>query len=251
MSTPTPTQPGSASTPKAKPGYNERLFESRGPRSWVHNARFHWVAEKLRVHAPDNLKIIELGCFDGRLLRYVPWQPSRYQGFDAGWDGGLQSAQERYRDHPTCRFIEARTPEALAELENDSFNIGVALETLEHVPPDIVDDYLAELARVIDGWFLVSVPNEKGLVFLSKWTWKRVFYGKHEKHYTTAELANATLGRMEKVSRRGHKGFDHAALARQIERHFDIVKIEGIPFRRSPTWLTYTVGIVARSRRVA
>lgn len=251
MSTPTQTPADAVSTPQTRPGYNERLFESGGLRGWVHNARFHWAAEKLRAHAPDDLKIVELGCFDGRLLKHVPWPPSRYQGFDAGWDGGLQSAQERYQNHPTYCFFETRTPDALAELEDNSFNVGVALETLEHIPPDTVDAYLAELARVIDGWFFVSVPNEKGPVFLSKWTWKRLAYGDHEPRYTAAELVNATLGRMGRVHRHQHKGFDYDALAYQIGQHFDIVKIEGIPIRRMPIWLTYTVGIVAQTKCVA
>ncbi|HEY7986877.1 MAG TPA: hypothetical protein VIE17_08145 [Methylophilaceae bacterium] len=91
---------------------------------------------------------------------------------------------------------------------NDVFNIAVTMETLEHVPPQMVDAYLRKIAEHLEGYFFVTVPNEKGIVFLAKWLAKKIL-SKDAESYSISELANATLGRMDLVARREHKGFDH------------------------------------------
>ena len=118
-------------------------------------------------------------------------------------------------------------------------------------PPELLDDYLAEMARVLDGWLFVTVPNEKGILFLSKYLIQK-FVLRSAEPYKFSEIVNATLGRMEKITRREHKGFDYMALIDQIGQHFDVQSIESIPFRILPKWAAFTIGIVAKSRpRVA
>lgn len=76
-------------------GYNERLF-SRGLRRKLHLARFHWVnAEITRWHGSSR-SVLELGCFDGKLIDFLSDKPSRYVGFDANWEGGLDAAKVKW-----------------------------------------------------------------------------------------------------------------------------------------------------------
>lgn len=192
--------------------------------------------------------MLEIGCFDGKILDYTPVPPQSYQGFDAGWEGGLASAQARFKQHPNWRFSFAKDHTPLQALPTDAFNLAALMETIEHMPPAAVEPYLIEIERVTRGFIMITVPNEKGLVFLGKWLIKKFVLRSAEK-YTASELLFATLGIMDKVERNEHKGFDYVRLKEQLSQHFDIVSVESIPFGVLPTWLSFTVGIVARSRR--
>ncbi len=218
-------------------------------RSWLHNSRFNWFYKLVNnLNFKDGVKAIELGCFDGRLLDYFPEPPVRYEGFDANWEGGLTNAQEKYAGSLTLFFHESQDPSDLSVFEKDVFNIGVALETIEHIPPYLVDNYLSQMARVIDGYLVVSVPNEKGIICLGKWLIKKAFLSGTMEKYKFSELIAATLGRMDKVERNEHKGFDYDVLIRQIARYFDIVQLEGIPVSWLPVSTDFTVCILAKSK---
>lgn len=228
-------------------GYNERLFTGGGLRSYLHNSRFNWFRAQQTALGFSTARVIELGCFDGRLLGFMASAPLKYEGLDADWEGGLSKAQTKFADHPDWHFTKSDDPADLQRFAKGSFDLAVALETIEHIPASLVDIYLAELARVLDGVLVISVPNEKGLVFLAKWLAKKLIFGGAEK-YRWAELCNAVLGRMSRIERNEHKGFDHAQLARQIAIHFDDVKVQAMPFKSLPVWLGFTVGITAKSR---
>lgn len=221
--------------------YNDRLF-SRGLRAQLHLARFHWVQKIAKVTAHDS--VLELGCFDGRLLDYI--KPHRYVGLDAGWEGGIEEAIIRYEGDRSRTFLKTTDPASLAGYPAHSFDLGVALETLEHMPDDILDAYLAQVQRTCLR-FLVTVPNEKGPVFLAKWMAKKVLLreGSSER-YSYGELFNATLGRMHRVERREHKGFDYAMLSRQLSERFVIEKTVGLPW--GPPYLAFSVGFLMASR---
>lgn len=231
--------------------YNQRLFSGKTIRSRLHNSRFLWFRNTLKSTGMEKIKAVELGCFDGRLLEYFPTAPIRYEGLDADWEGGLTAAQQKFKEHPAWHFRKAVDPSALAEFADHVFNVGAALETLEHVPPHLVDGYLKELARVIDGYFIVTVPNEKGLVFLAKWLVKKLFLKYSGQKYRFSEIVAATFGQMHKVERNDHKGFDYDALIRQIQQHFDLVRIEGMPIPYLPISLSFTVCILAKSKTPA
>ncbi len=228
-------------------GYNERLFSGKGLRSYLHSSRFEWFKRTQNTHNISAENVIELGCFDGRLLSYCETPPAKYHGYDADWEGGLSKAQAEFKDHPDWTFIKSADPADLGERADNSCTLAVALETMEHIPPQMVDDYLKQMARITNGYLLISVPNEKGLVFLAKWIAKKTFFGGAEK-YTGRELFNAVLGRMDCIARNEHKGFDYAALVRNISDHFDIVSVESIPKKWMPLSFAFTVGIVARSK---
>lgn len=223
------------------PTYNERLF-SKGLRARLHLARFHWVQEIASTIAHDS--VLELGCFDGRLLDYI--KPRRYVGLDVGWEGGIDEAIARYQGDDSRTFLKTENPAQLAAYPARSFDLGVALETLEHMPDDALEAYLAQVQRTCVR-FLVTVPNEKGLVFLAKWSAKKILLREASSdRYTLGEVVNATLGRMDRVARREHKGFDYAALARQLAKRFVIDKMVGLPW--GPPSLAFSVGILLTSR---
>ena len=75
-------------------GYNQRLF-SGGPRAWYHLARFRWIQAEVARRGCRTDSLLELGCFDGKLLDFIQPAPRRYVGFDANWEGGLDLAAAR------------------------------------------------------------------------------------------------------------------------------------------------------------
>ena len=227
-------------------GYNERLF-SGGLRGKLHFARFQWFLSQVTKRNCLTDSVLELGCFDGKLIDFLPSKPSRYVGFDANWEGGLDIAKVRWAGQPHFLFFQAASPDEMRLNSNDVFNIAVAMETLEHVPPQIVDGYLRKIAQHLEGYFFVTVPNEKGIVFLAKWLAKKIL-SKDAESYTLSELVNATRGRMDLVARREHKGFDYESLVNNIDKYFDIIDILGHPFGFLPRSLCIGIGIVAKSR---
>jgi len=229
---------------KADTGYNDRLFSS-GLRRRLHQARFIWIRQKLLELGCPPARVIELGCFDGKALDYFPSEPSYYVGYDADWEGALSLAREKWKDHPHYHFRYCTTPEEMA-LGEDRFDIAIAMETLEHIPENAVEPYLAKLAGVTDQYILITAPNEKGVVFFFKYLIKLLF-GEVEKH-SLSEFVNATLGRTDRIERGHHKGFDYERLERQVAEYFDVVEVSGLPYAALPTALSFTIGIVARRK---
>jgi SAM-dependent methyltransferase len=229
-------------------GYNERLF-SGWLRKHLHLARFRWVIKQIsKLRCPYD-SVLELGCYDGKLIDFFPKKPMRYKGFDANWERGLDQAKEKWKMYGNYSFFKASIPEDMPFEERERFDIAVIMETLEHVPPDLVDGYLKKVAEHIAGYLFITIPNEKGIVFLIKWIMKRLFSNDAEK-YSFNELLNASLGRMHLVERREkcHKGFDYISLVRQVEEYFELISVSGHPYGFLPTSLCYGVGVVAKSR---
>jgi 2-polyprenyl-3-methyl-5-hydroxy-6-metoxy-1,4-benzoquinol methylase len=227
-------------------GYNERLF-SGGLRSKLHYARFHWLQREILKAGAQVDSVLEIGCFDGKTIDFLPQKPLRYCGFDANWEGGLDQARTRWQNEVNYRFNQVTLPEEMRLDFSDRFHTAITMETLEHLPEQVVEGYLQEVARHLDGYFFITIPNEKGLVFLGKWAVKQLQH-QNDDRYVFSEIVNAVLGRMDRVARREHKGFDYEEMIERIQRHFEIIRVTGIPFHRLPPWLGFGIGIVARSR---
>ena len=230
-------------------GYNERLFSGSGLRNYYHLARYRWLQKTVGELQPTKpLRVVELGCFDAKSLNYFPERPQQYVGLDANWENGLEIGRKGFGDRPEVTLMETTDPAALQAYGDGTFNLAIALETLEHIPDPIMKDYLAELARVTRGHLLVSVPNEMGPVFLVKHLMKVATYGGVD-DYSPREIVAATLRQPHKVARDQHKGFDYRAVISDISRHFDVERVEGVPAMGLPPALSLTVGIIARSKR--
>jgi 2-polyprenyl-3-methyl-5-hydroxy-6-metoxy-1,4-benzoquinol methylase len=227
-------------------GYNERLF-SGGIRRRLHLARFQWLTTKLDSLGCAADSVVELGCFDGKLLDFLPNVPTRYVGFDANWEGGLDVAKERRGKLSNCSFFQVSSPDEMHLKNKDIFEIAVIMETLEHIPPELIDGYLRVVSQHLNGYLFVTVPNEKGLVFLAKWIVKKVL-SKDAHDFSFSELCNATLGRMDRIARDQRKGFDYQAMVHEIEKYFDVIDISGHPLGFLPHSLCFGIGIVAKPK---
>ena len=229
----------------AESDYNRRLF-SKGFRRSLHLARFRWLADTIKRHGLVTSRVIELGCFDGRSLQYIYPRPMKYVGYDANWENGLEIARNSFSSFDDYSFIECNIPNQFNHQE-EVFTLSISLETLEHIPTELLDEYLKKISKSVDGHFLVTVPNEKGLLFLAKYLAKRLVYGNCDK-YSPREFIAAILGHMQYVERNQHKGFDYSQLKEHLLIYFDLVEERGIPLSISPLWLSTQIGFVLKSK---
>jgi 2-polyprenyl-3-methyl-5-hydroxy-6-metoxy-1,4-benzoquinol methylase len=238
-------QQGGHIIPSENKSYNERLFKS-GMRKYFHEARFFWLTKVLRKLSVQQASVIELGCHDGKLLKYLSFQPTRYAGYDANWEDGIDLAKKEWKGHAGYEFYTCNTPSAFNPGLN-KFDIAVCMETLEHLPLNELREYLARLKASTSGYLFVTVPNEKGPLFLLKYGVKKIFL-KVDEPYSWRELFYAAGGNLSKVKRNeyGHKGFDYKTLVLLMKEYFTILSIDTIPFSFLPSWMNFSIGIIAR-----
>ena len=226
-----------------KGNYEQRLF-SGGLRTWLHEGRFFWLGKTIReLGCPQN-SVVELGCYNGRALRYLPRLPQRYLGIDRD-QSSLDDALIAWKQYPDYTFKLSETPNELAV--GEQFDIGICMETMEHLSDASLDGYARFLAGSIRHYLFVTAPNEKGLVFGAKQAGQRV-YGDYYEKYTPREFWHQLTGACHRVVHDQHKGFDYDWLIGILSKYFVVESKTGIPFTRLPPSLGFTVGIVARPK---
>jgi hypothetical protein len=233
--------------PKETKSYNERLF-SGGIRTFFHAARFRWLQKSMQQLNLQQGTVLELGCFDGKALDYLPFSPSMYTGYDANWEGGLDLGKQRWAHQPNYRFHFC---DKLIDFNPTAnrYDYTIAMETLEHLKLKELEAYLQQLAAATNQYCFVSVPNEMGVIFSLKHLGKKLFLAVDEP-YTPTELWYTLLGRLDKVKRleEGHKGFDYRELIKLLEHYFEVQSIKGLPFTWLPIVFNFSVGIVLKKK---
>lgn len=227
--------------------YNERLF-SPGIRGFFHNARFTWLHSAMKKVGMRSGSVLELGFNDGRSIRYIPFEPLKYAGYDADWEGGFDEAVNNFKDYHQYAFIRSADP-ATFNAGGEIFDAVLAMETIEHLPVQFLPEYLEKMAAATGRYGFFSVPNEKGLLFFLKYLLKRIFRTAGPP-YSTREVWHALTGNLAGVERKDttHKGFDYDVLIRQLSVYFDLVEVQGLPFGWLPLSLSFTIGIIVKKK---
>jgi hypothetical protein len=231
--------------PMSGDSYNQRLFSGNW-RSSLHLSRFYWLKEKLREFKLQPVRMIELGCHDGKTIEFLEDQPKEYLGLDANWEGGLDLGRVKWKDAPHLRFQHCIKPSDIP-LPTVPYDVGICMETLEHIPPDLVLPYLKKLSELIEGFLFITVPIERGVAFFLKHGLKKVLRMRDDK-FEDGEFMNCVMGRLDKVKRLEHKGFDDRLFVEQVRQYFEVISISGV-FPRLPVLsMNLTLGIVAKTK---
>lgn len=109
-------------------------------------------------------------------------RPKKYVGLDADWEGGLSAALAKFEGVEDAEFLKSSRPVDLNRFSTGLFDFSASLETFEHIPEILIPEYMKEISRITNGHFFVSVPNEKGMVFLIKYIMKNMFFGGSDKY---------------------------------------------------------------------
>lgn len=101
----------------------------------------------------DNIKILEIGCGAGRLVRYLT-----QKGFSvAGFDISRTLIKEGHIRYPDAMIFIAGDG---MPIKDSFFDIVLSFDVLEHIPD--VDAHLSEVRRVLKpgGLYLFQTPNK-------------------------------------------------------------------------------------------
>ena len=234
-----------------KQNYNDRLFSGHGFRSWLHSSRYLWLSNKLKQHSIKYSTVIELGCYDGKSINYLPYPPEKYEGYDANWEDGLEIFKTQWANKQNYQAHLSNSVDDFNS-ENQKFDLVICMETLEHLPRKDILFYLEKLSDSCDGYVIITVPNEIGLLFFVKYVSKLILgiYNKekNQKH-TLLEFIYQTLGMSQKVEQNDHKGFNYKNLTVNIADYFEILVIEGTQFPLLPLFASANIGIVCKKSK--
>ena len=229
--------------------YNKRLFNKSSLRGKIHNARFTWLQKNIAKYSANYKSILELGCFDGKVINYLPHLPTCYEGWDANWEGGLDIAKKAYENQDAFKFYECESYKDFKPTRSE-FDISVCMETLEHLPIYNYEEYIKELANCTSSYLFVTIPNEKKIPFVLKYLVKSTLLRKQKLDaYSWKEVYHAAVGRLDLVKRinTSHKGFDYEKMIEALSKYFKIESIEGVPIKHLGTGLNFTIGVVCRA----
>ncbi len=232
---------------KITEGYNTRLFNNKKIRGRLHLSRYYWLQKKVAAYCPTINSVIELGCFDGKTLDYLPNTNFYYEGYDANWEGGLDLGRENLKERGNCELFFCDNVNLFLPTR-DKFTVSICMETLEHLPLQQLEPYIQKLAKHTKEYCFVTIPNEGGIVLLMKYFIKKFILRSVPERYTTKELLLTATGNMRKVTRNegGHKGFDYKELIKLLDKYFIVESVEGIPFKYLSRNLNFTIGVVLK-----
>ena len=138
---------------------------------------------------PDNARIIDIGCGNGRFLSTIENKPVDYTGIDFS-QGLIAVAEERYRDRPHTAFVVGDA--LVLPFPDHAFDIAVSFAVLHHIPSRAYRiQFLKEAAHVVK-------PN--GIIILTAW------------NVWNAKPATVLKFALKKLFRQTHTDFGDALL---------------------------------------
>ncbi len=185
---------------------------------WSVGRHYHWGLDYLalleaitaQVQELDPGSILDFGCGDGRLLlelsRNVDSAEVELCGVDID-ERALRYARA-FNEEDRVRFANG-----LEELAGRQFDLLLAAEVIEHIPPEDCPAVVEQLSKLLkpDGRFIVSVPTTVVPVI-----------PKHYRHFTVS-LLEETLGKhfeLQSVRYLQRHGFMNKLLTRVGSNRF-------------------------------
>ncbi len=223
--------------------YNQRLYGSPITK-FLHESRFLWVKKMLhKRNNTSNIRMIELGCLDARLLTYIdPVSVDYYYGIDAGWDGYTEQAIHKYKDIETINFLISTNVDDISSSEKA--DVAIAMQVFEYIPDKQYKAYLEKLADIGCKDVYITISNERGMFMVAKLLVKKLL-GKNVASYSFMEIWYLITGKMDKIERKASsmKGFDYQSLLKEMSDIYTIEEVVGLPFPKLPLALNFTIAI--------
>jgi SAM-dependent methyltransferase len=163
--------------------YQGQLANKNKILAWSHQSRFDKAIELI---GHNTKKLLDYGCGDGTFLALTSDRVVDAHGVDV--DGNqIEDCRTRLRSLPNVTFF---VNSDLSGPDHDgAYDVVTCMETLEHCTEPIVEQVLADVARLCapDGRVIISVPIEIGPSFLVKQTVRAVARTQGNSSYAVAE----------------------------------------------------------------
>jgi SAM-dependent methyltransferase len=220
--------------------------------AWQHGRRYKTILkvfDRLAASAGGRpIRILDIGCAHAKLFALLNHRLKiDYTGVELQ-DELVKAARERYQGHSNFRIIQDPVENLIDKIGD--VDVVVALETLEHIPEDVVVRLVEDIAKIRPKLFVSSVPVEIGPAVWFKNLSSLVSGYVRHRDYTWKETFWAGLGNLDKLPPHGtcHKGFDWRWLAQTIRHNFNLVETRKIPWNQLPVWLSTSVFLIAEPR---
>jgi len=146
------------------PRYSDGKFRQSKHWSWGYQ---FIAAQELILNELDRIEfeyLLDVGCGDGRLLQELGEQYPRktFCGVDIS-QSGIYMAKALNR-HENVTYLEEDITET--SLRKDGFDVVTLVETLEHIPPNEVHDFIKGIIQQMaqDGKLILTVPSKNKTV---------------------------------------------------------------------------------------
>ena len=213
--------------------------------SLLHKTRYRHLinlfTDLSAAHPSRPLNVVDIGCAHAKAFDILNSRFNiNYVGIDID-KNFVDVAQQRYSKYENFRIINDSVINHYNELENA--DAIIALESLEHIPENLVVRIVEQIARAKPTAFMCSVPNEVGPIVLLKNIGSLLTGYMRHKEYRWKETLHAGLFNLDKVETHGtgHKGFDWRWLAQTIRHNMHITKIHKNPFDWLPKTFSFSI----------
>ncbi len=119
----------------------------------------HLAAYEFASSYAKGKSVLEVGCGVGYGTNFLADYASCVEGIDVSKDA-IEHCREKYnRDNLSFKKVEGlKLP-----FKDNTFDICVSFQVIEHINPESVEEWLSEIKRVLnkDGTFLLTTPNKK------------------------------------------------------------------------------------------
>ena len=229
--------------------YNDRLFNGNRARRFLHERRFWWLIDRLQRLNIRRADVIEIGCYDAKTISYLERSGiavTRYVGYEAD-DDIFDRVQAQWAARSEVAIVKSKSP---SDIDLSAmYDVGICMETLEHLSDEFVDAYLQILARVVRGPVFFTIPVERGAMLVAKQLGYRAL-GMYGDRLSWRDLIAGALSQTEKIPRHEHTGFDDRLMIERIARYFNVTESGGL-FVPYFTTLNFTVGVIGTPNSAA
>jgi 2-polyprenyl-3-methyl-5-hydroxy-6-metoxy-1,4-benzoquinol methylase len=194
---------------------------------FAHKARYRNSLELATRLLPCGGRILDFGAGQGEFLhRLAEFRPD--------------VTPVAFEPFMELKYSDVERVPTMEEVEPNSIDCYCAFETLEHVPDEQIEYFVAQAKRVCraDAKILVSVPIMQGAVLPIKQLIRSLLFRRFS-DYSISEMMKGIVGmevpRAENILW-SHKGFDHRRLFLRLQMAFTPERTIYSPLQQLPWW---------------